>query len=120
MSISLVLERDGTPKLLPDDRFTGYGIKVRDWLVDRVTGEMGGGDPSFETSRLAKRCQAFARAEHLYVEAAHSVYKLGDPLRHEPWVVEAWNSGEEKLTVTFIFKCENNGNTYRVTWDEAE
>ena len=110
-AVSLILEEDGTPELIPDDFFYRYGKPVRDWLAELEWPDMQDAFEA-EAEAMASRAHAFARAYRLFIEAAEN-----DTLRHEPWVISEYDSLNNSATFLFVFKCENNGNTYRVRWE---
>ncbi len=120
MKIELVVDRSGDAELIPDDFFDRFGVPVAAWLggsYSRLPWAPG------ETAvRMSQRCAAYLAAYGIYERAAARTYKGGDPLRNEPWVIPEYDSEHEgALAFLFIFKAENNGNTYRVRyWPEDE
>lgn len=115
MRVELVVDRSGEPELIPDDCFSEFGTPVSRWLggaFARVPWQQG------ETAlRMSERCAAYLAAYGIYEQAAARAYKGGDPLRIAPWVIPEYDSTNEgSLKFLFIFKAENNGNTYRVRY----
>lgn len=115
MKLELVLGPDNLPELVPDDFFYRNGWKVLDWLKLADLDE----GPNHQAKELAERCAAYAKAYAMFAEASAKTYKTGDPLRHEPWVIPEYDSVENRERYLFIFKADNNGNTYRVRYEDC-
>jgi hypothetical protein len=107
---ALVLDEYGEPEVIPDDHFQEAGKPARQWLVDMPAHHR----PGEMALELAERAQAFTEAFTLFEQKANP-----NGLRHEPWVVPEYDSVGGSLNWLFIFKCENNGSTWRVRWDRA-
>ncbi len=110
----VVDKRDGDLDLIPDDFFERYAVPVGKWLSTPHL--LSGAYENADASDLAARCDGYQRAYKMFLAAAE---KNKDGLRHEPHILANYNSVENSVVFTFIFKCENNGNTYRISglWD---
>jgi len=110
LDVQLVLNSTGEPDLIPDDFFMEYAELVTDWVS------------ATDSSGLCCVAHDLARRARAYVEAFDLVTEAGcdiKDLRHDPYVLTNYDSLRNGGVFTFIFKCENNGSTYRVKYKPA-
>lgn len=106
--------RDNKGELLldPDDGFTEYAVDVATWI----------GRPELEERHCSegakeRACrERFLRKMKMFGVAWDCYAVCGDPdnLRHEPHVIENYDTVTGYVERVFIFKEDNNGTTYRV------
>ena len=118
-SMNVMLDNAGDVATIPDDFYMDYAVLATKWLVE----PFGGFDPLTEDGGhpLEKsRILAMIVKEKLKrVELAYDLYlKAGGDgdLRHEVMVIENYIPTEEQGVIRryFVFKEENNGNTFRI------
>lgn len=113
-AVEIVCGSDGTPDLTPDDFFHDHAKTARAWLAERVD---RGQSETEVASDLWEKCEAYIAAAKLYFATSKELYgDFGDHLRHEPYILTHYDSVENTATYTFIFKADNNGNTYRIRY----
>lgn len=127
---SMYVMLDGNePALIPDDRHTLWGEPVTKWLKRNPKtfyAEIDGDDDyeialenaKEEAAGLSVKVKRYELAIKLFEKAGGTL----DHLRHAPHVIENYtpnSDGDGDVTRYFIFKEENNGNTYRVV-DQKE
>lgn len=105
------------PELYPMDFFSGFAIdldkairivreeceKYRKEIIEN-TREYFSNDHTMDA--MNNLCIAYSKAVECFKKS--SPYKEGDPLRHPPMIIYDWRID----TYLFLFKAENNGNTY--------
>jgi hypothetical protein len=98
-----------SPDLTPDDFFMRHGTPAAKWVAQ----DLEAGSLDRAAALLATRARAYSTAHGAFVEAAK---RNDDCLRHEPFVISEYDSRTGDVSYLFVFKCENNGNTYRVRY----
>lgn len=114
MKLEMLMDETGcSPETIPDDFFDQHAVTTRFWLANTTVLTA---TPSDMAAKLAERAKAYSTAYALYLEGAMKIYGASDPLRHEPYVLTEYDSLQNEVRYLFIFKADNNGNTYRVRY----
>lgn len=112
-------EEDKGPWLDPSDNHYEYAIDAKDWIA---TAEDHGESWNAHFLGAKDRYRALKRAENLFEAWSRMKYpETGDGLRDEPkilFIPRPLFYGTEGFM--FIFKADNNGNTYRFEFEADE
>lgn len=107
------------PWLDPSDNHYEYAIDAKDWIA---TAEDHGESWNAHFLDAKDRYRALKRAENLFEAWSRMKYpETGDALRDEPkilFIPRPLFYGTEGFM--FIFKADNNGNTYRFEFEADE
>jgi len=116
MAMIPVLHEDGSPDLTPCDSHHAHVIPITKWFERSAdVGERA----DQVASDINARCQMYNKAYAWFLKVSKAEYKDGDDLREVPYVSEIYDPISDAVEkIWFIFKADNNGNTYKVYFKE--
>lgn len=113
--MEVLRDNSGDYEIRPIDFFQGT-VSVADWIKEKPSkDDIEFGPDGLEVERLIDRAALFGAAREAYYKAA-GVMDLNN-LRDEPMVCTNYDFSVEtspNIHYWFLFKEDNNGNTYRV------
>jgi hypothetical protein len=119
--MEVLRDNEGRYAINPDDCFEHVSLELYDWIKEPIPKELLDGAPEdLQVEQIIHRAGLAGRAIDLYKKASNN--NTLDFLRFPPRVIENYVPGLDCQGDTifwFMFKEDNNGNTYRIfTKDE--